>query len=173
MHSIEVTERFSLPRADPCFVIWMLRAANWLYYIDIFLNIMVTFGKSSRTHLVPVVHIGMRTFFSCAPLETVWKAIHCKETVLNPSIAPEVATHPWKLEGRKLDNSLCEILANVHVHYFNDQSSRVQNLAMKPAWNLVISENLWPLECTRSCFQAITAKFMGGKSPAENMIFFF
>ena len=72
MHSIAETERFSLPRGDPWFAISMLHASNCLRYSDvIFLNIMLTFGKSSRTHLVPVVHIGMRTFFSYAPLETV------------------------------------------------------------------------------------------------------
>lgn len=42
----------------------------------------------------------MLTFISYAPFETVRKAIHCKDTVLDPAIAPEVATHPLKLESK-------------------------------------------------------------------------
>ena len=54
------------------FAISMLHPVNCLRCIDVILfNIVLTSGKSCRTHLVPVVHIGMLTFFSYAPFETV------------------------------------------------------------------------------------------------------
>ena len=47
-------------------------------------------------------------------------------------MAPEVATHPRKLEGKKNSTVVREILANKQF-FFNDQISLVQNLIVKPA----------------------------------------